>query len=367
MEKIAWITPDYFIETDAFIVPDLSEKYYIDWFVIYTGDINNISQKDKIDNIQDKKNLSVHFVKQTKESPFSLRNYKFYYNLIKTVKLTKAKVIYSAVLNYPYSILAYLMLGTKRVIYAAHNVNTPKGVDHYNLVRLYNGFAWRSFKNFQVFSMSQYNLLNRLYKKKNVFYAPFVLKDYGVPTIQPNNVITFLFFGRIKAYKSPEILIRAAQKVKERTSIPFHVIIAGACSEWEKYDKEINDRELFTLLIHAIEDKDIPNLFGQSHYAVFPYQDIAQSGALFVAVNYNKPAILSDLPAFKEVIECGKNGFFVKQGDVSDLADKMLYVINNHNEIYPMLVQNMENLKSERYNPQNIVKKYCDFIDSLIK
>ena len=108
MEKIAWITPDYFIETDAFIVPDLSEKYYIDWFVIYTGDINNISQKDKIDNIQDKKNLSVHFVKQTRESLFSLKNFKFYYNLIKAVKLTRPKIIYSAVLNFPYSILAFL-------------------------------------------------------------------------------------------------------------------------------------------------------------------------------------------------------------------------------------------------------------------
>lgn len=367
MEKIAWITPNFFIETDIFIVPELSKKYYIDWFIVFTGDINTISQKDRIDSVKDEKNLRIHFVEQTKESLFSFKNLKFYYRLIKTVKSVKPKIIYSAILNFPYSILAFMMLGTRRLIFAAHNVNTPSGVDHYKLVKIYNEFAWRCFKNFQTFSMSQYELLNRLHKRKNVFYAPFVLKDYGFPTVQPNSTITFLFFGRIKAYKSPEVLIKAAQEVKEKTNVPFHVIIAGACSKWEKYDKDIHDRELFTLLIHSIEDKDIPNLFGQSHYAVFPYQDIAQSGALFVAVNYNKPAILSDLPAFKEVIEDGKNGFFVRQGDISDLADKMLYVINNHDKIYPRLVQNMENLKTERYNPTNILKKYCDFIESLIK
>ena len=170
----------------------------------------------------------------------------------------------------------------------------------------------KTIKNYQTFSQSQYNLLKATYKKKNVFYAPFVLKDYGAPKMTPNEeYVTFLNFGRIRGYKCIDVLIRAAEKVQKETQKKFKVIIAGGCNDWINYQKFIKHPSLFELPIENIPNDQIPDLFGRTHYTVLPYQDIVQNGVLMVCINYSKPSILRKLPAFEEILTDGKDSFFI--------------------------------------------------------
>ena len=125
-------------------------------------------------------------------------------------------------------------------------------------------------------------------------------------------------------------------------------------------------RKIFDLRIKNVENADVPNLFGESHYTVLPYQDIAQSGALFVCINYSKPSILSSLPAFSEYITDGKDGLFIRPANVEDLTEKMLYVVNNHHSIYPNLVSNLNEMKQQNFDKSVIVGKYKSYFDSLI-
>ena len=50
-----------------------------------------------------------------------------------------------------------------------------------------------------------------------------------------------------------------------------------------------------------------------------PYSDATQSGPALIAMNYGQPIIASDLPAFKQIIIDGKNGFLFKNGDSDSL------------------------------------------------
>ena len=366
MKQITWVTPDYFIETDLYVVPDLAKTFNIHWIIEHGCDREKIPFYSDLLRASKVENLSIEYIQRPKVHPLSPRFWTFYWRLISKINTYRPDAIYSAILGIPYIPFCVLRIPRKKIVFAAHNVTTPKGVKHYTLTRLYMGLAWNWFRNFQNFSKSQYNLLRTKYRNKNNFYAPFVLKDYGTPTNKENDVITFLSYGRIRGYKRIEVLIEAAQKVKEQCDIPFKVLIAGECSEWDKYQALIKYPEIFDLRIKNVENEDVPNLFGESHYTVLPYQDIAQSGALFVCINYSKPSILSSLPAFTEYLTDGVDGLFIRPANVDDLAEKMLYVIKNHDELYPNLVKNLNENKSQNFDKSVIVEKYKKYFDSLI-
>lgn len=365
MKTITWVTPDYFLETDIYVVPELANYFKIQWIIEYGCNKEDIPFYSELQLIKEG-NLVISFIQRPNAHPLSPQFWSFYWNFISIIKSKKPAAIYSAILGIPYIPFCILRIPRKKIIFAAHNVTTPKGIKHYRLTKFYMGLVWNWFKNFQNFSMSQYNLLKTKYHGKNNFYAPFVLKNYGVPTNKPNDIITFLSFGRIRGYKCVDVLINAAQKVKERCNIPFKVLIAGECSQWEKYQSMIKYPEIFDLRIHNVDNKDIPNLFGECHYTVLPYQDIAQSGAMFVCINYSKPSILSFLPAFSEYLTDGVDGLFIRPANVDDLTDKMLYVIKNHDEVYPSLVKNLNDNKAKNFEKTVIIGKYKHYLETVI-
>lgn len=361
---VVWITPDYFMDTDVYVIPYLCSYYHITWYILGKGGVD-IPYSEKINEISKRNDIDIR-VKRSSSGLFSFSRFRFLWKLISEIKKENPAIIYSAILNIPYIPLAALRFPREKLVFAAHNVNTPMGVKHYRLVKTYSDFTYLFFQNFQTFSNNQYSLFKSRFKNKNVFYAPFILKDYGIPNKKENETITFLLFGRIRQYKAPDVVIEAAQIVAERSKVPFKIIIAGECNNWEKYNELIRNKEIFDLRIHSIPNCDIPNLFAESHYTLLPYIDIAQSGSLFVGIRYEKPAILSDLPAFREVLTDKVNALFIKPADLNDLVDKMLYVLDNHDAIYKKYKTNLCELKNKEYDDEIVVKRYKQFFDSIL-
>ena len=195
--------------------------------------------------------------------------------------------------------------------------------------------------------------------------APFLLKDYGNPTNNKSKVITFLSFGNIRDYKRIDVLINAAQNAYDKTKKLFKVIIAGNCDNWVKYQSLIRYPQLFDLRIGRVENDDIPNLFGESHYFVTPYQDIAQSGSVIVGINYECPIIASDLEAFREYVKDGETGWLIRPADVDDLTTVMVDILDTDNADYEKMRNRVRKIKVTEFNTQVIIHKYIAFFDSL--
>ena len=96
-----------------------------------------------------------------------------------------------------------------------------------------------------------------------------------------------------------------------------------------------------------------------------PYQDIAQSGAMTLALCYNIPIIASNLDTFKEFMTDGANGYFFEQANAQALANRMEYVIENHNTIYNNLRANQRKMVEEKLNNSAILAKYKEYLDKL--
>lgn len=365
--KVAWITFNAFIDTDLYIVRELVRFYDIDWYIIKSGN-DRYEFVDEIETLKSNPSLKIS-MQQCGSRLRSPSCISFYRKLLAEISKSEPDVIYTSLAGAPYYIPILASSKDKdRVILAIHNVHVPKGGSAYWFFKFYNSLAVKSFRYYQTFSTDQYQLLKSMIPDKKVFYAPFILKDYGLPrTKRTDSRITFLNFGNIRAYKRIDVLIEAVQRVYENTKVSMRVILAGKCEDWENYAKLIRYPELFDLRIHRIDNNDIPDLFAEADYYVAPYQDIAQSGSSVVAVNYGIPLIASRLPAFEEYVEDKVTGRLIEPANVDSLATVIRDIVESNNAGYDEMVDHLIQKREELFSTESVVKRYREFIDGIIE
>ena len=367
MKKIAWITPTCYVDVDLPIIKELQTVYDIHWFVILQPK-DGENTKTYIENTLGKgKKVLISYEWQMHRMR-SVKNIVFVYNLIRKAKADNAAVYYTSEYAQPFGVWLYKwILPIDKTIAACHNVTTPKGANHEKFARFYTAKWLSSFKNIQTFSYSQCKALTSIYKHKNVLMAHLALKDYGMPTkFVKSPKVTFLVFGNIVRYKRIDLLLKAVNILNKRGVHDFNVKIAGNCKDWDtNYAPIIECPELYDLDIRRIPNEDVANLFAESDYFVMPYQDIAQSGAITVAFRYNIPVLCSDIEQFTEFVTDGVTGFTFKSQDERSLADKMEWIMKNHQQIYNSVKMNEQKFVDENLALNTIVGKYKSFIDKL--
>ena len=362
MKKISWITPVWFIDVDILIVPELSKSFSINWTIIGNTEPSVFSHIKRMENSC----LFVKFI-QMKSKWFLPSSFFEYKRLFTRILNEGANIIYIDMAPQLYGYYASLcVLPIDNIVFATHNVKTPKGAKMEYMARYYMKKLLNKYHNFQVFSLNQREYLYQEVKGKNVLYAPLALKKYGPKTPRKLHVgyLNFLSFGHVRHYKRIDILIEAAQQLFEETKSKFVVTIAGNCPFWSEYSKLIRYPEIFDLHIGYIDDNDVADFFSNADYLVLPYQDLAQSGAITVAFNYGVPVITSDIPQFQEFVEGGKNGYMFKTEDVQALKEVMQMALMQSKEEYKSLVISTEQYVNENYSLETIVRRYINYFNS---
>jgi glycosyltransferase involved in cell wall biosynthesis len=352
---------------DLPIMPALSQHYDIDWHIIYNKD-NKINYTELLKERTKGTSIKchIHLLHHRRRNPKIIWEY---WQSLRTIKIRQYQCIYFNIEGLPYFFpLVALMFSRKRVICAAHHVTVPQGAVNFHSAKLYMGFIFKYFKYFQMFSKCQYDVFRSNYAGKKAFFAPIALINYGRSDSNlPEGQIGFLFFGYIRDYKRVDVLINAANRVYEKTGKKFKVKIFGSCVDWKKYERLIKYPEIFELRIEAIPNEEIPRIFNESHYFVMPYQDLAQSATMTIALNYGLPIIASDIDSLREVIGDGKNGFLFKNGSVESLAAVMAKLLDMDKKQYIDLKENVSEYVAKNYSMESIIRPYVEFIDSLRK
>jgi glycosyltransferase involved in cell wall biosynthesis len=138
---------------------------------------------------------------------------------------------------------------------------------------------------------------------------------------------TILCFGRIKPYKGIEHLLSAFQQLVANDE-NYRLIIAGEVQKGnEPYLNEIKrtiatelDRGQVILKIQFVPDEEMELYLKAADVMVLPYNEIFQSGVLFLAYSFGLPVIATDVGSFKEEIVEGRTGFLCRPADPADLA-----------------------------------------------
>lgn len=366
MKKICWITATYFLDVDLPIVPKLEPYFDIDWFII-----TNASNKEQDEQYIESKNFKNYSLIVDKYPFFDIAEYKFLKEFIKRIRYNYDWYYFDI------SSLLYLFplikkyIGINNVTIATHNVKTPKGARLYWLAKINMRYIVDNFKFFQVFSMNQRNILSTHRPDANIFYCPLMLKDYGRKDTslskKSNTIINFLFFGNIVEYKRVDILILAAEELYNRGIRNFKVTIAGYCKPdiWnKKYKILIKNSDIFECDIRRIPNDLVSKYFERSDYFIMPYQDIAQSGAMTVAFNYNIPIIASNLDTFKEFITDNETGYFFQSLNYKSLSEVMEKAINNNISDYQNLQKNQQRFIDYSLSEKVIISRYVEYFNN---
>lgn len=135
-----------------------------------------------------------------------------------------------------------------------------------------------------------------------------------------------IFVGRLEAQKGIATLLQAWQHVGSRLPLlvvgdgPLAEQVEAACARSRGAIRWLGQKSA----------SDVNDLIGESRLLVFPSESYETFGRVAVeAFAKGTPVVASDIGAIAELVEDGKTGRRFEPGNASDLADKVLSLINS--------------------------------------
>lgn len=161
------------------------------------------------------------------------------------------------------------------------------------------------------------------------------LSDYPYQPIPQSEHIRFLFIGRLLKEKGIHEFIAAAKIIKAQYSNTIFTVLGavddmnlGALSQTEL------DNYIQTGLIeYPGQVLNISEWIAKSHIFVLPSYREGVPRSTQEAMAVGRAVITTDVPGCRETVVDGKNGFLVKPWKVDELAEKMIFFIENLEQI----------------------------------
>lgn len=156
-------------------------------------------------------------------------------------------------------------------------------------------------------------------------YAMYKTLAEGQVSSEPH---TILFFGRLRAYKGIEVLLRAAPLIAAQ--IPdVRIVIAGSGDYPVVQDAANENPDWFEVHNRFISSEEVAQFFQRSSVVVLPYLEASQSGVVPVAYQFGKPVVATNVGSIPEVVDDGKTGLLVEPGNEYALADAVIRLLKD--------------------------------------
>lgn len=209
-----------------------------------------------------------------------------------------------------------------------------------------------------------------------IFVIPHIaLRDYYAPSVVSqkdardlvgiqHNVPVVLFFGAVKHYKGLDVLAEAIPRVHaEYPEVQFWII---------GHPETQQDSDLLSVLSAVtnthVRAEYIPSdivwqYFTAADLVVFPYRDISQSGALYTALGFGRPVIVTNVGGFPEVVS--GNGWVIPREDPEALAKTLIEAFSNPELIVQMGTRSIRIL-DEFHAPHVVARQFIELYQSLL-
>lgn len=363
--QINYITYDSWWDTDVTVLPDLAKSFNVSAFCLSPVKGAKYPTKELPSNIS----FSQVYQKYRDRDPRSFFVALKYFAKCFLRHHSKDDIYFVIPGKNPYFLFLMLCFFPKsRTIVSSHNYlehgdNKSLGASLGNKLK---EKIYRKFRLFHFFSKQQNDLFKKDFSYKKSFYTDMPPKDFGdgKQVERKDSKVVLLFFGLIRDYKRLDLLIEAVNRLENPN---IKVVIAGNASDSDikKYTNMIRNKELFDLRFGFVKNEDIANYFVNSDFLVLPYESATQSGPSLIAINYGLPIIASDIPAFKQHIANGINGFLFKNNSIDSLSELIGKVSKlKKDEISSLKVRQIEYKK--RYIVDNdIVLRFVEFLKTI--
>lgn len=147
---------------------------------------------------------------------------------------------------------------------------------------------------------------------------------------EKSSVPTVLYLGRLKYYKSVDVLIKAFKKVVEKAP-EARLIIAGSGEEDANLKKTVRQLELEGKVEFKgkVSNEEKTNLLQRAWVLVNPSFMEGWGITTIEANACGTPVIASDVPGLRDSVKNGQTGYLARQGDISDFSEKIMNIISD--------------------------------------
>lgn len=184
-----------------------------------------------------------------------------------------------------------------------------------------------------------------------IYFGPFEtykLYSSSKPIIKQQYI---LFIGMIRPYKGLSFLYNTI--CNQNINKSYKIVVAGYGQD-PVLDK-IKKDERFVVINKFLNSQEFINLVQYATCVVCPYVSGSQSGITQTAMVYGIPVVATNVGAFSEFIEEGKNGYLVEYGNEEDLGAAICKITEEHKYL-------------ENYIPKHLNwKMNSGILDQLIK
>lgn len=179
-----------------------------------------------------------------------------------------------------------------------------------------------------------------------------------------DNMIRFLFIGRIMKEKGIEEYLKVAEKLtKKYPNIEFQIL--GSFEEI-KYKDIIHDNKNERIKYLGRSD-DVRNQIREVDCIVNPSYHEGMSNVLLEGGAMGKPLIASNIPGCKEIIDEGYNGYLFKVKSVESMEEKLTRFIELDEETKKMMGENSRKKIVKEFDRNIVVAEYLKAIDNILK
>ena len=159
---------------------------------------------------------------------------------------------------------------------------------------------------------------NRVYV---VPHGVFVPKNLKIIPHERGEKLKLIMYGNQSFYKGTDILLDALALLPiELRNKVYTLIVGKTSSEYLALLKQKIDDLNVDFIPEFVPEDDLNKYIMESDVIVLPYREISQSGALLLALNFEKSIIVSDLPSFRETLLGVDENVFFEKGNAKSLA-----------------------------------------------
>jgi glycosyltransferase involved in cell wall biosynthesis len=220
----------------------------------------------------------------------------------------------------------------------------------------------KKIKSIYVLSKRGLEAVKRRYKVDNVFYLPHVVDFPEMrKRVEGNN--NFIYFGFIGRNKGIEYALQLHQQViHSRPDIHFYIVGKPLGKESHYYDTL---REKYTKNVHYlgyVPDEALQDIFDQATFALQLFRNYRFfwpfSGSILYSLKKGKILLTNNVNTVPEIIENGKNGFFLSGKIREDL--KMVNNIINDKALLDTMQQEAYNYLLTHHSAEAVKEKFKD-------
>ncbi|MBE6341042.1 MAG: glycosyltransferase family 4 protein [Bacteroidales bacterium] len=181
-----------------------------------------------------------------------------------------------------------------------------------------------------------------------------------------NDEENFLFVGRILPQKGIKQLIDAAQYFhKKSPQVHFHIV---GYKDDPHYNQLIEEMDANGIIKYHGQQTDIRPYIKMANALVHPsYYPEGISNVCLESSAMGRPVITTDKSGCKETVHDEVTGYIVRQNDSQDLIEKIEKFINLPYEHKVAMGRAAHEKVAREFNRADVVKRYLDTIDRLVK